>query len=66
MNYVSTGYNIINHSGQIETAKVATREMFKQVNVGLFKKMPEVYKKSPLTEHLQRARPFAPNYHPNY
>ncbi len=28
--------------------------------------MPEVFKKSPLTEHIHRARMYAPNYHENY
>lgn len=31
LNYVSTGYNIINHTNQIETAKIADKKMFLSV-----------------------------------
>ncbi len=31
LNYVSTGYNIINHTNQIETARVLDKAMFKAV-----------------------------------
>jgi hypothetical protein len=66
LNYVSTAYNIINHTNQIETARVLDKAMFRSVILFLSKKMPEVFKKSPLTEHFHRARMYAPNYHENY
>ncbi len=31
LNYVSTGYNILNHTNQIETSKVANKKMFNEV-----------------------------------
>jgi hypothetical protein len=31
LNYVSTGYNIINHTNQIETAKIIDKKMFLSV-----------------------------------
>ena len=33
MNYVSTGYNIINHTDQLFTAKIANNDTFKNVTL---------------------------------
>lgn len=46
MNYVSTGYNIINHTKQIETARVKNSSMFHEVIFYWFRICPRFTKKA--------------------
>ena len=65
LNYVSTNYNIINHTPQNGASQVASPDLFQDVPLSNVE-VSSHKKKSPLTMHLKNTILFAPNYREDY